>query len=169
VRRDVVTALRALTIPTLAVLFVVAFVPGRLSLSVRLYALVVAVAAMAVALAALRRMYPPATSLVTVSRSRRSPSRPPSLERMVNFSALGVAGSFDLHHRLRPRVRSIASGLLSSRRRVSLDAQPRESREILGEETYDLVRADRPPPEDRLARGIPLPELRRVVDSLEAV
>jgi hypothetical protein len=169
VKRNLVAAARALIVPTLAVLVVAAFLPGRLSLSVRVYALVVCAAVMVVALAALRRVYPPASALGSGGRGKAMPARPPSLERMVNYVALGVAGSFDLHHRLRPRVRSIAAGLLSSRRRVSLDAQPRESREILGEETYDLVRADRPPPEDRLARGLPIAELGRVVDSLERV
>jgi hypothetical protein len=29
------------------------------------------------------------------------------------------------------------------------------------------VRPDRPPPEDRLARGLPIEDLRRIVESLE--
>jgi hypothetical protein len=33
--------------------------------------------------------------------------------------------------------------------------------------TWDLVRIDRPPPEDRLARGIAIQDLERVVVSLE--
>jgi hypothetical protein len=169
VKRNVVAAVRALVLPTLAVMAVAAFLPGRLGLSVRLYALVVAVAAMIVALAALRRLYPPASDLGPRKGAARSHARPPSLERMGNIVALGVAGSFDLHHRLRPRLRSIAAGLLSSKRRVSLDGQPAAARETLGAETYDLVRRDRPPPEDRLARGLPVTELRHVVDSLERV
>jgi hypothetical protein len=84
-------------------------------------------------------------------------------------TALGVSGAFDLHHRLRPRLRKIATGLLAARRRVSLDDGPEPARAILGDETWDLVRRDRPPPENRLARGLPVTELRRVVDSLEQV
>ena len=168
-RRDVVGAARSLIVPTLAVLVVAAFLPGRLALSVRLYALGVCVAVMVVALATLRRMYPPATALGAAGAGSRGPRRPPSLERMGNLVALGVAGSFDLHHRLRPRVRSIAAGLLSSRRRISLDAQPAQARAALGGETYELVRADRRPPEDRLARGMPVGDLGRVVESLERV
>jgi hypothetical protein len=166
VKRDVIAAARSLIVPTLAVLVVAAFLPGRLAFSVRLYALVVCVAVMIVALAALRRAYPPATSLARKT-ARKVSVRPPSLDRMANLAALGVAGSFDAHHRLRPRVRAIASGLLSARRRIALDSQPAEARAALGDEAYELVRPDRPPPEDRLARGMPVPQLRHVVESLE--
>jgi hypothetical protein len=168
VRRDLIAAARALVAPTLAVLAVAAFWPGRLGVSVRIYALIVCVTVMVVALASLRRVYPPASRLPTRAAGRVS-SRPPSLERMANLAALGVAGSFDVHHRLRPRVRAIASGLLSSRRRIALDVQPDEARAALGDETYEFVRPDRPPPEDRLARGMPVPQLRHVVESLESL
>jgi hypothetical protein len=52
---------------------------------------------------------------------------------------------------------------------VSLDADLEESRRLLGDETWELVRPDRPPPEDRLARGIPPEALGRVVGTLEAI
>jgi hypothetical protein len=59
--------------------------------------------------------------------------------------------------------------LLSTRRGISLDSQPDAARAALGGEAYDLVRPDRPPPENRLARGLPVAELDRVVQSLEGV
>ena len=102
--------------------------------------------------------------------AQRASSRrqlPPSLARIELEAALGVTGSFDLHHRLVPRVRSIAAGLLASRRRVSLDADPAAAQAILGDTTWELVRPDRPAPEDRLARGIAQQELAQVVDALE--
>jgi hypothetical protein len=80
-----------------------------------------------------------------------------------------MAGSFDLHYRLVPRLRSIASGLLESRRRIALERQPEAARAALGETTWSLVRLDRAAPDDRLARGIPPAELARVVDSLESL
>jgi hypothetical protein len=63
----------------------------------------------------------------------------------------------------------VAAGLLSSRRRVSLELDRGTARAILGEDVWELVRPDRPPPEDRLAKGIPPRELARVVDALEAI
>ncbi len=169
-RRDVWAATRALALPTLALLVTIAIVPGRLPLVVRIYALVLCAVAFLVALLALRRAYPPARPL---RRSRGPGSQrrkpPPTLARMEDELALGVAGSFDLHYRLRPRIRSIAAGLLATRRRLDLDADPEAARRILGEETWELVRSDRPPPDDRQARGITPEALARVIDSLEAV
>jgi hypothetical protein len=170
VRKDIAGALRALVLPTLALVVVVAFIPGRVELVVRIYALVVCAAALALALAALRRAFPPETPLrksATRASSRRQP--PSSLGRIEHEAALSVVGSFDLHYRLVPRVRAIASGLLAARRRIELDKQPDAARKALGEETWEIVRPDRPPPEDRLARGISSQELGRVVDSLERI
>jgi hypothetical protein len=170
VKRDVVGTLRALVIPTVALAVVVAFVPGRVGLVVRIYALVVCAAALALALTALRRAYPAETPLREsrgASSSRRQP--PSTLGRIEHEAALGVGGSFDLHYRLAPHLRSIAAGLLASRRRISLEDQPEDARAIVGEETWELVRPNRPAPEDRLARGISPEALDRVVESLEHV
>jgi hypothetical protein len=169
VRRNLFAALRALVVPTLGVVAVAAFLPGRLDPAVRIYALVLCGIAVLLALAALRRAYPPATPLAERPRAAGRQRRPPSLARLEHVAALGVAGSFDLHHRLRPRLRSLAAELLSGRRRVSLDGRPDVARRALGAETYDLVRANRPPPEDRLAHGLTVTELRDVVESLERV
>jgi hypothetical protein len=170
VRRDLGGVLRALVAPTLALLVVGAFAPGRLELAVRIYALVVCALALGFALRALRRSYPRARPLRP--RPLRDPGSrrpPPSLARIEHESALGVAGAFDLHFRLVPRLRSIAAGLLASRRRLALDAESDAARRILGPETWELVREDRPSPDDRLARGLPAPDLRRVVESLEGI
>lgn len=169
-RRDLGGALRALVVPTLALVVITAFVPGRLALAVRVYALVVCAVALGLALTALRRAYPRVRPL-RPRPGRRSHRRdpPPSLARIELEAALGVAGAFDLHFRLVPRLRSITAGLLASHRRLALDAEPGAALRILGPETWELVREDRRPPEDRLARGLPAPDLRRVVESLETI
>ena len=82
---------------------------------------------------------------------------------------LGVAGSFELHFHFVPRLRSIASGLLASRRRISLETEPDAAHAVLGDAAWELVRPDRPAPEDRLSRGIAPHELEQVVATLEAV
>jgi hypothetical protein len=167
-RRDLGSALRLLVIPTLALVAVVAFSPGRAGLAVRIYVLVLCAVALGLTLRALRRTYPAATPLSPATkrtRSRRSP--PSSLARIEHETALGVASTFDLHYRLLPRLRAVAAGLLATRRAISPDADPDAARRVLGDETWDLVRRDRPPPEERLARGIQPTELGRVVESLE--
>jgi hypothetical protein len=169
VRSDLFGAARFLVLPTLALLGLALLAPGRLELGFRIYALVVAATAIALVLLALRRAYPPET--VTRPRVTRRPARrpPPALARIEHEVALAVAGAFDVHYRLVPRLRAVAAGLLSSRRGVSLEASPDRARAMLGEEAWELVRPGRPAPEDRLGPGIPAHELERVVDALEAV
>jgi hypothetical protein len=170
VRRDILGALRALVVPTLVLLGVAVVVPGRIPLAIRIYALVVCGAVLVLALRSLRRLYPrPRPLRSREARKTRSRRPPPSLARIEDEAALGVAGAFALHFRLVPRIRSIASGVLSSRRRVSLDENPDAARRQLGSDVWELVRPDHPAPEDRLARGIPVANLRAVVESLEEV
>ncbi len=167
-RSDIRAGVRLLAAPTIALAVVAAFVPGRLGLAARIYALILCAVVIGYTVKLLRNAFPPATPLHPpagrVARGRRIP---PSLARIENQAALGVAGAFDLHHRFRPRLRSLAGGLLATRRRLSLDRDPAASQRALGDTTWELVRPDRPPPEDRLARGLPISELRSVVESLE--
>jgi hypothetical protein len=168
-RRDVLAAGRALALPTVALLAIVAFAPGRIELGVRIYALILCAAVIVVLLRALRRAYPGESALreSTARASTRVP--PPSLARVELEAALAVAGSFDLHYHLVPRLRALAAGLLSSRRNVSLAEDRGTAHAILGDEAWELVRPDRPAPQDRLAKGIAPRELGRVVDAMEGV
>lgn len=168
-RNDLRGAVRALAIPTVGLLAVAALAPGRLELAVRIYALVLAGAVIVLALQALERAYPPTSELrVDGSKTTRTQS-PASLGRIEHEVALGVGGAFDVHFRLVPRLRTLAAGLLASRRTLSLTANPDEARAILGEDAWELVRPERPAPEDRLAAGMTPRELERVVEALERV
>jgi hypothetical protein len=168
VRRDLIRIVRLLVPSTIALVAVVAFVPGRAELAIRVYALLLSAVGLTLMVSALRRAYRPAAPLRRASK-RRTERReiPGTLARLEQEAALGVAGSFDLHHRLRPRLRGLAADLLATRRNISLDRDAESARHALGEETWGLVREDRPPPADRRARGIPISELTRVVESLE--
>ena len=104
-----------------------------------------------------------------LSRRPRSRERLPELVRQEREVALSMDASYDLHVRLRPTLRLIAGHRLATRRNVDLDLQPERARAILGEELHELVRADRLPPDDRFARGIPREELRAIIDRLESV
>ena len=168
-RREVRGALRLLAVTTLGLVVVAAFVPGRLGLGARIYALVLCMTALVLALIALRRAFPSETPLRESRRALSRPRPPASLARIEHEAALAVASSFELHYRFAPRLRSIAAGLLMSRKRISLAAQPAAARDALGDPTWELVRPDRPAPEDRLARGLTMHELERAVDSLESV
>jgi hypothetical protein len=93
----------------------------------------------------------------------------PELERFEREIALAMATAFDVHYRLRPTLRGIAGELLAARRGLHLDDDRDAARRVLGEDTWEIVRADRQPPRDRAAAGIDLRSLDSVVASLEAL
>jgi hypothetical protein len=148
------------------------FLPGRAELALRLYVLVLAVFVLGHLLARLHRSLPqgrPSPVDAALNRRPRRPGRIPELEKLEREVTLGQATAFDLHFRLRPTLRRIASELLRSRRGIDIDGSPYAARRALGEETWELVRKDREQPLERFARGIEPAALRNVVDSLEAL
>lgn len=87
------------------------------------------------------------------------------LERIVEWS--GSSG-LDAHSRLRPVLVEIANTRLA-RRGLRLERDVGEARRLLGPKAWDLVRPDRPPPEDRDAPGIALGDLEEILNRLEAL
>lgn len=160
-------AVRPVILLTLALVGVAAFAPGRFELALRIYALLLAGVVVGVALLTLDRTLPRETRLDVRRPRSRSSDRPPSLGRVENEVVLGIASSVDLHYRLVPRLRRVAEGLLSSRRNLTLGDE--RARDVLGDETWELVRPDRVPPEDRLGGGMHARDLERVLDALERV
>ncbi len=157
---------------TLVLVLAIAVLPGRVEIALRAYVLLLAAFALVQLFDRLRRSLPERTlSPVDAALDRRPPrpERVPELERIEREVTLGLATSFDLHFRLRPTLRRIASELLRARRGLDLDANPEAARRALGEETWELVRGDREPPVDRFGRGLDLASLRNVVVSLEAL
>ena len=80
--------------------------------------------------------------------------------------ALATGTAFDVHYRLRPSLRAVASGLLL-RRGVDLERSPERARELVGPDVWELIRPDRPAPDDRTAPGLPLAAVERAVGDLE--
>ncbi len=157
---------------TLAFLVALAVLPGRAEIVVRVYVLLLAAFVLAQLLARLRSSLPAQGTSPVDAALRRRPARVQrvaELEKIEREVTLGLTTSFDLHFRLRPTLRRIASELLRSRRGIDLDAQPEAARRALGDETWELVREDREAPLDRFGRGIELGSLRNVVVSLEAL
>ena len=95
--------------------------------------------------------------------------RPRQLERLEREVSLATVSAFDFHARIRPLLRQVAEHRLASRRGVDLDRETRAARTLLGDDVWDLVRADREPPEDRFAPGLPLERLRSTLDTIEKV
>jgi hypothetical protein len=89
-------------------------------------------------------------------------------ERLDRAVTTGTTHAGDLHLRLRPVLREIAADGLR-RRGVELDAQPQAAQQLLAPETWELVRPDRPRPNDAFAPGLAPKRLDVVLDDLEAL
>jgi hypothetical protein len=89
-------------------------------------------------------------------------------ERLDRVVSIATTHAGDLHLRLRPILREIAADGLR-RRGVELDAQPHAAQKLLAPETWELVRPDRPRPDDAFAPGIAPKRLDAVLDDLEAL
>jgi hypothetical protein len=98
-----------------------------------------------------------------LSRKRPGRSRPSELVRIEREITLGTTSAGHLHTRLLPLLRGAAAARLG----IDLELQPERARAALGDETWELLRPDRPAPAERNGPGLPLPRVRELVDSLE--
>lgn len=99
---------------------------------------------------------------------RPRPGLPADLGAITELIVSGRSSAAEVHRRLRPLLREIAAVRLA-RRGIGLDRDPIQARELLGEELWELVRADRAAPPARAAPGLTLAELAALTDRLEAV
>jgi hypothetical protein len=115
--------------------------------------------------------------LAGVPSARRARERPPARPRRTLPADLGAitelvtggrSSAADVHRRVRPLLRDIAAAKLA-RRGIGLDRDLQPARELLGEELFELVRADRPAPLTRDAPGMTLAELSAITERLEAM
>ena len=146
--------------------------PGRTELVLDIYVLVLGAFVLAVLVTAVRRANPVAKSSPlerALRASTRSRERLPDLERIERELTLAGQTAADVHFRFRPRLRRIAGRLLSARRGIDLDTDPAGARRALGDELWELVRADREPPRRRDGPGLSLPETERIVAALEGL
>jgi hypothetical protein len=172
VRRRLAAALVFAVLGAGPLLFVVAFKPSDRALALDVYLLYLgAVLLLALVQATRETERPDPFGPFARALVRRAPRRErlQQLTRQEREVALSVDASFDLHVRLRPTLRLIAAHRLAAQRGIDLDREPERAREVLGDETWELVREDREPPEDRFARGIPVDRLENVVEALERI
>jgi hypothetical protein len=94
-----------------------------------------------------------------LAESTRRERGVPEVERIEREVTLATASAYDLHIRLLPHLREIAQCRLE---RAGKAAGP----DTLGR-WWDLLRPDRPEPDDRFAPGIKEAELRALVADLE--
>ncbi len=167
------TGIRVLQItffPTAGLAIAVLAAPGRWELAVHVWVLVLLALAGVAFLHALRDTVPRLQSVFDPpGQTTPTPHRLPELERVEREVTLAAASAYDVHFRLRPTLRDTAATLLAAGRGVSLDLQPERARQLLGEEAWELVRADRKPPADPRGPGLDRARLERVLTSLESL
>jgi hypothetical protein len=142
--------------------------PSTAGLVAHIWLVVVLALALGYALDKLRRAIPRRPSAFDAAFAPSLPTlaRPATLARVEREVTLATGTAFDVHYRLRPLVAPLATGILL-RRGVDLDRRPDAAEMLLGPRVWELVRPDRPAPDDRTAAGIPLVAVEGMVDDLE--
>ncbi len=152
-----------IAVATVAIVLVITTEPGFRSVALHVYVIVVGTLVMGVVVAAARAALPRRPRSPFAAALTRAgdpgPARPDQLARIEREVTLGVATAHDLETKLLPELREIARCRLER-------AGRRPSPETLGR-WWELLRPDRPPPEDKFAPGIPESELRALVTDLE--
>lgn len=169
-RRATARAAKIALFPSLSLVAVLLFVPERWESAVHVWLLALLSLAGLTGIAALRASIPGQASQFDLrAGAAGTAGRLPDLERVERDVSLAASSAYDVHYRLRPTLREITLTLLAAARGVSLDRQPARAHELLGDETWDLVRPDREAPADPRGPGLDGPRLERVVDSLESL
>jgi hypothetical protein len=165
VRRVVVAALAA-TVGVVAALVVAGSAGGRTLLA---YVLFLGVLALLGLVARLRRALPPAAPFEQLVPRAPAPDGPiAQLERMERLVSAAGWSQTELHFRLRPVICEVTASRLSRRYGVDLEHEPERARAIVGAgRLWELVRPDRPAPEDRYGRGWSRHELDTLFGELE--
>ena len=156
-RRRVATVVAGLTIALIVALGVRPVSGERIAAG---YVLALAAVALASATRILgTRLLRDAPSAFDTALARRPPEpmRPAELVRIEREITLGTTTAGHLQNRLIPLLRDAAVA------RLGADL----TRDRLGDDAWELLRPDRPEPEDRNAPGISLRRVRSVVSTLE--
>jgi len=104
-----------------------------------------------------------------LQRRERPATAPAQLLRMERELGLGMSGAGHAWHHLLPRLRAVAAARLGSRHGIELDRQPDAARALLGDDVWELLRPDRPEPEDQHAPGVARNRVVAVIARLEAL
>ena len=98
-----------------------------------------------------------------LSRKTPEPTRPSELVRIEREITLGTTSAGHLHTRLLPMLRDAVAARLA----IDFDLYPERARTALGDESWELLRPDRPEPADRSAPGLSIRRVRTVIDEIE--
>jgi hypothetical protein len=145
-------------------LYVSLQLPAQRAIAVHVYLLFLGALLMLVVVSAVSTAAPRArqSGLAAALDARPERSGPVSqLAKVEREVTLAIGNAYDLHTRLLPHLREIAAARLERR---GLRPGP----DTLGR-WWELLRPDRPEPNERFAPGIPINDLRELVADLETI
>lgn len=93
--------------------------------------------------------------------------KPSELLRTEQQISEGMRSTLGSHVRLRPALAEIAARRLTARGLALERISTPDGERLLGEQLWELVRPDRPFPEDRYGPGVSAPELSAMLERLE--
>jgi hypothetical protein len=103
-------------------------------------------------------------------RGRRTPppaSRPEPLVHLERLVAMARANTLQVHAYLRPLLIEVAARRLAARGRSLNRMSDTDGAQLLGDRLWEIVRPNRPFPEDRDAPGVSPQELSTMLEVLE--
>ena len=104
----------------------------------------------------------------TPEREEEVPASLRDFEFACRFATMPT-GAYDLHFRLRPVLAELAAHRLRSGHGVDLYTAPQTARVLLGEELWEVVRPERPVPDDKKGPGLSSAALKEMVSRLETL
>ena len=115
------------------------------------------------------RPEPPRRFEEALRRRKPAPSQAVEFLRMERELSLGTADADHAHRRLLPLLRAAAAARLAARHGVALERRPETARALLGDDVWELLRPDRPAPEDRHGPGVPQEQIAAVIAAVESL
>jgi hypothetical protein len=101
----------------------------------------------------------------------RKPVAPQAAEllRMERELVLGVADADHAQRRLLPLLRTAAAARIAARHGFELERRPEAARALLGDDVWELLRPDRPEPENRHGPGVPRERIAAAIERVESL
>jgi hypothetical protein len=146
--------------------------PGDASVAAEAYVLFLGAIGMALLAQATSRTFaPPVASRLAVALGRRPPrkeERLPELERIERELEMATQSAYDVHFRLRPILRELASTRLATRG-IQLDEPGSRAEQLLGLDAWQLVLPGVDRPANHYEPGIRLESVEDFLHALERI
>jgi hypothetical protein len=112
---------------------------------------------------------PPSRFEEALRARKPAATQPEELLRMDREIVLGSADADHADRRLLPLLRATAAARIAARHGFELERRPEAAHALLGDDVWELLRPDRPEPEDRHAPGVPRGRIEAAITRVESL